>query len=129
MSKDKKILVFTSNNALVLTNPHNYDEMCLWPNVIVDPNLGEYAGIERQYLKKEGNKVSLMNELERLLRKQDIELNGADNQVRRIDQEKPKKILEIQKKAVQAVKIYWEVPTAIFTSALLMHLLDKWVIK
>lgn len=127
--KDKKIIVFTTNNAIRMTNPHNFEEMALWPNAIVNPDLSALAGTPPHLWKKVGEEVQLLDELERLLRTRDIETHGADNVVRRIDAEKEKVFTQIQKKAAQAVQSYWRLPVAFLSGCLSMFLMMKGIHK
>jgi hypothetical protein len=76
-----RIVVFTSNNARMLTNPENPEQYRAASNCVVNPNLDKVAGLPPHYWKLSNGEILPMNEVERKARDMHHSANGVDNRV------------------------------------------------
>lgn len=100
----KTLVVFTKNNARILTNPENFSEYIHFPNAVPDPNLLAVKGIPPHFWKLEEGLIVPMTSEEKEKRIQAIEQEGVNNEIIWIG-EKPDSPLEPQKKEFQEVVI------------------------
>lgn len=96
-----RCVVFTSNTALVLSNPGNLDDLAKYPNVVIDPDLSKVLGIPNTFWKLDNGKIVPMNEEEQQRRLEHIERVGVDTVVRPrrdfnvvVEKEKPQVVTE-----------------------------------
>jgi hypothetical protein len=82
MSQPARVLIFTTNSALVLTNPDNLGDLLQWKNAILDPDLSLVKHTPERYWKYEYNKVVPMEADERQERDRVIASCGEDFTVR-----------------------------------------------
>lgn len=78
-SEKNKVVLFSSNYAKILINPKGLRFYKNRANALVNPYIGNIMHIPMQYWKKEGNRITVMNELERTARDLDMEYNGIDH--------------------------------------------------
>lgn len=84
MSRKGKLVVFTTNNARVLTNP-TFREINTYKNAVVDPDLSKVIAVPPHFWKKgPGNLIIPMTDSEQKARLDDIKRNGVDNVVKRL---------------------------------------------
>jgi hypothetical protein len=76
-----RVIVFTANNARILTNPENVEAFRDMPNAFVDPDLSEVVGLPPHFWKVVDGKIVSMTRPEKVARLRDIGLKGADNTV------------------------------------------------
>jgi hypothetical protein len=74
----RKVIVFTSNNAGILTNPDMRPYVGR-PNVLIDPDLSKVQGIAPHYWKLSNGNVVPLSPPEKLLRDRHIRLFGLDS--------------------------------------------------
>lgn len=74
-----KVVVFTENNARVLTNPENIEYYRSLPNVLIDPDLKEVQRVPPHLWVKDGNFVRVMSKSASKERISHIQRHGAKN--------------------------------------------------
>lgn len=85
MIKHNRCVVFTTNSALVLNNPWDWEKIKDYPNVIQNPDLSRVVKVPPKYWKLEDGVIMQMAEDERMKRDQDIEFAGrVDKTVRNL---------------------------------------------
>jgi hypothetical protein len=75
-------VVFTSNNARILKNPDNLNDIQKYPNALINPDLSNVINTAPHHWKVVEGKIVPMDAAERLKRDQVISGSGADNSVR-----------------------------------------------
>src|SRR5574343_295047 len=84
--KHNRCVVFTTNSALILNNPWDWEKIKHYANVIQKPDLSRVVKVPPRYWKIEDGVIMQMAEDERMKRDQDIEFAGrVDKAVRCID--------------------------------------------
>jgi hypothetical protein len=77
--KKRKVVVFTKNNARILTNPLAIKVLERWENAVVDPDLSEMRGVPLEFWKLEDGKIVEMTRPEKLVRIAHHTFYGIDN--------------------------------------------------
>ena len=78
---EKKIVVlFSTNYSRVLVNPPGHRFYQKRDNAVYDPYIRNLSGVPMQYWKKDGDKVVIMSDAEKVTRDLDIKLNGIDRE-------------------------------------------------
>lgn len=77
----KNLVIFTKNNARVLTKPEEFNELMTYPNVVPDPDLSLVKGIPPHHWKLEDGLIVPMTGPEKDARNADIEAHGVDNMI------------------------------------------------
>ena len=77
----KNLVIFTKNNARVLTKPEEFTELMAYPNVVPDPDLSLVKGIPPHHWKLEDGLIVPMTGSEKDARNADIEAHGVDNMI------------------------------------------------
>lgn len=96
----KRLVIFTKNNARVLTQPETFTDLMHYPNCVPDPDLMGVKGIPPHFWKLEEGLVVPMTEAEKDARMFDIEANGVDNEIKWIGDKpeteaKPFEVVEV----------------------------------
>lgn len=73
------LVVFTENNARILKNPSNFEDLKTLKNVLVDPKLDEVSGLPPHFWKLQEGRIVAMNADEQKTRLEHIEQNGLKN--------------------------------------------------
>lgn len=77
-------MVFTRNNARILTNP-TFREIKTYQNAVIDPDLSMVRAVPPHFWKRgDGNLIVSMSDSEQKARMDDIKRNGVDNVVKRL---------------------------------------------
>lgn len=76
-----KVVVFTENNARILTNPVNFADLMNMPNAVVNPNLDALSGVPPHYWKFVNGGVVEMSTKEKARRDTHIARFGAMNEI------------------------------------------------
>lgn len=98
---NQKVVVFTENNARVLTNPDNIEHYRAMDNCLIDPNLDEVRLIPPQYWTVKDGTVVRMSFRELLARARHIRDNGVVNS------------FELPPELIKEVEVYTPTPTVI----------------
>lgn len=78
-------VIFTENNARVSKDPQQLKDWHDWPNVMYSPSLSKVQGVQPHFWKPKKGKIVAMSTLERVVRAQEIDHFGLDNELKRLD--------------------------------------------
>jgi len=94
---EKKVVVFTTNNARIIPNPSPEELLRLseFLNVAIDPDLSLVGGVPPHFWKLQDGAVLPMNDTEKTLRMRHIDKFGIDNAIQhlKIKQTRPRTML------------------------------------
>jgi hypothetical protein len=76
-----KVVIFTKNNARVLTNPKNLDHYVGHPAALINPDLSLVAGEPPHFWKLDNGKIVPMTRPEKLERLEHHRQHGVDNDI------------------------------------------------
>lgn len=79
-----KVVIFTSNNARILSNPENIDQYRDLKDCVIDPDLTLVQGLSPHHWKLLDGKVTPMTAEEQIIREEIINKHGADNDVEKV---------------------------------------------
>jgi hypothetical protein len=75
---DTKVIVFTTNTAVVLTNLANIAQLKTTSNVLVNADMSKLPGVSKHFWKLVDGKIVAMTQAERLARTKNRKTNSAD---------------------------------------------------
>lgn len=78
-------VIFTDNNARLSKDPQQLKDWHDWPNVFYGLSLSKVQGVAPHFWKLKKGKIVAMNTLERVVRAQEIDHFGVDNELKRLD--------------------------------------------
>lgn len=76
-----RLVIFTQNTALVISNPYNEAELLKYPNVIREPDLSSVHNVHPDYWKQQKGEVVAMDPIEQNNRLKEITERGRITEI------------------------------------------------